>query len=1102
VFRFEGFAEVVLGTHVEMNVSETDAKFIPQLDPRVEGQFKWMQFLVWRKWMAAGALLISSIILLMTAYDVQSRMHSLFATIERCEAGIDNSWEVPGHPNEDPQDILDSMVHPFGDVKMYMFPLVSPMQSFPPAVSAGVSENIFMGECAWMPFNRYTPHVPPRPQLRVQNETPGFGTSVPRSFIKAPDDLGCNKDKKEQYAQPQECICGVQVQVFEDYHWLNMNEEMPNFPNGTSAKMRNMLLFRDPKFCQLPQEKDARQPIRIYPANSGSKEVSRKCVATDRNGQNHSGLLEKFVLGATLCLYSKHSSIYPKPTSFPKLRTRRCCMFQEFFFTNAPWNSAKQLYDLIQISLDLVVVLNNILMAILAIHHWSNWKHSSKYFFFAWVFPFTVKFLQHSIPAFEAMQVNPEQISATTLKYVNAQQGFDDFNQFQSFTRMALIDNLKSELPSSGSDMIFAGAGCHQPFVSDLPRKQQMQLKTRLLTSPKLLVAMELMYKKLDEHKEYLNGKTMGYPEGMDFMTDWFAKAAPHFYDATGFPQVEKDWHKYSCFYARRISSKWCSALPTLETHNITRRELYAELCFLEGPHPIYGSSKECTDPTFLSHCAASCASWQNTATNWARLAPYMSQEISFWRSFDPEHWFDSSYTWLPPSNTPDWVLGLAEDNDAASKEFVRLWTCDPKNAMRVFQRYSDGPASDHTRAFSTFQNVSDIPALGSVCRNVTDAFAINKCFLVAKNAFPMPLDITLSNTLQELAKQLEVAHNATQKRVADSVRVGTRAKAASESLIGLFPITFSLLPGFAKGAKKVKNILPQSPLVSYVLVLVPPLQLPMLAVVLCSMVQIGGSFWCLASAYFLIVALVVPIFAAQQATGPHETGLVFNAFHKSRFKLCGKSITLSVAMLQLPLMILSVLSLLMFLGLNPAELDKIGLGNVFGQATSMAIAIFKGILNFFKSKTFTVVMSSDLMLNCFFTVHGWNVLYPTLCAEYEQRMASGMLMTLKANKAGEMKEKYDEDKGGTLDKSEIDAMFSDLFKSKKIVHERFVEQVNKKYKRKLTYQDDSDYESNDDVKGHGDDSQMPCQEIKDADANAGQALVEPIKAGDLENRL
>ena len=52
-------------------------------------------------------------------------------------------------------------------------------------------------------------------------------------------------------------------------------------------------------------------------------------------------------------------------------------------------------------------------------------------------------------------------------------------------------------------------------------------------------------------------------------------------------------------------------------------------------------------------------------------------------------------------------------------------------------------------------------------------------------------------------------------------MNVGSRVAAAGKSTIGLFPITLALLPGLAKGAVKVKSILPQSALVSYVLVIV-----------------------------------------------------------------------------------------------------------------------------------------------------------------------------------------------------------------------------------------------------------------------------------------
>ena len=59
---------------------------------------------------------------------------------------------------------------------------------------------------------------------------------------------------------------------------------------------------------------------------------------------------------------------------------------------------------------------------------------------------------------------------------------------------------------------------------------------------------------------------------------------------------------------------------------------------------------------------------------------------------------------------------------------------------------------------------------------------------------------------------------------------ISVRLKATAKTFLALFPITLALLPGFAKGALRVKTVLPESALVSYILATVPILQVPLLA--------------------------------------------------------------------------------------------------------------------------------------------------------------------------------------------------------------------------------------------------------------------------------
>jgi len=104
-------------------------------------------------------------------------------------------------------------------------------------------------------------------------------------------------------------------------------------------------------------------------------------------------------------------------------------------------------------------------MAALCLYHWSDWKKSSKFFFFAWAFPFVWKFLQFSIPAYEATQLQPQAMAQEVLKYGYAQAGFSSFAQFNNIAQQALGDSLKMTLVKmGGADLLFTGAGLVADF--------------------------------------------------------------------------------------------------------------------------------------------------------------------------------------------------------------------------------------------------------------------------------------------------------------------------------------------------------------------------------------------------------------------------------------------------------------------------------------------------------------------------------------------------------------------------------------------------------------------------------------------------------------
>jgi hypothetical protein len=137
-------------------------------------------------------------------------------------------------------------------------------------------------------------------------------------------------------------------------------------------------------------------------------------------------------------------------------------------------------------------------------------------------------------------------------------------------------------------------------------------------------------------------------------------------------------------------------------------------------------------------------------------------------------------------------------------------------------------------------------PATTPKVTQLTQPLAATLLLLSLLTPMPCPYwsQIQISNAIDAFVGKTQALYNEAIKQAAVIVNVGSRVAAAGKSTIGLFPITLALLPGLAKGAVKVKSILPQSALVSYVLVIVPPLQLPLLACILCVIVQLGGLWF------------------------------------------------------------------------------------------------------------------------------------------------------------------------------------------------------------------------------------------------------------------
>jgi hypothetical protein len=367
-----------------------------------------------------------------------------------------------------------------------------------------------------------------------------------------------------------------------------------------------------------------------------------------------------------------------------------------------------------------------------------------------------------------------------------------------------------------------------------------------------------------------------------------------------------------------------CTWLKINDAQNF---DSYTGICFdpndsmdVKAMGLLKSTSRECSNPTFLSQCTASCAKWGNTATDWRGAEPYIEtgtgdnqnapaglaseEDKPPWPATVPlgfRGW--NKLQELSDVQVPD-DPPTVEYETSLVLEMRRLLTCDPLNSMRIIQHreLSDDDETGYSAttkqaismtadvepwgplASESATSVSEIDQLGT-CGVLTDGAGQSACWKSSKYSVPLLMDATTSDLIQKFNLQLQKLFDDAVDNAAILVNAGSRLSAAGKSALGLLPITFALMPGLVKGAKKVKQIIPQTPLVSYILVVVPPLQLPLIGAIMCFLIQLGGTWLIWGSVLCVIAFLLAPIMQAWFSTGPHENGAVFKKTHSFHTK-------------------------------------------------------------------------------------------------------------------------------------------------------------------------------------------------------------------------
>jgi hypothetical protein len=211
---------------------------MPQLDPNVEMQFRWMQFLVWRRWMAVAALIISISIAAVTVGDSIIRFRIYDDKVRRCDAGMKSGFDKnydPEYGTTNPNEIMENMLKKFSASQSALVMKGMPtgagvnLEEFnvPPLSAPGLNHKLantnryVIGECRWAPFESFSKMPGAPPQV-----VPEGSASDPFATLKNPNlpflnvdsaKTGCHPKDKKQYAQQRSCLCSYNLQTWEDY---------------------------------------------------------------------------------------------------------------------------------------------------------------------------------------------------------------------------------------------------------------------------------------------------------------------------------------------------------------------------------------------------------------------------------------------------------------------------------------------------------------------------------------------------------------------------------------------------------------------------------------------------------------------------------------------------------------------------------------------------------------------------------------------------------------------------------------------------------------------------------------------------------------------
>jgi hypothetical protein len=288
-------------------------------------------------------------------------------------------------------------------------------------------------------------------------------------------------------------------------------------------------------------------------------------------------------------------------------------------------------------------------------------------------------------------------------------------------------------------------------------------------------------------------------------------------------------------------------------------------------------------------------------------------------------------------------------------------------------------------------------------------------------DVMPLVVDVQIPTWLEEIEKVAADTHAKLLQVASDASFVSLRVQSAAKTALALFPITIALLPGFSKGAKQVKRIVPPSPLVGYVLAFMPILQVPLMATVLGMLAQLIGSWGFFVAVWSIMIAQVMPVVGLFRAVGPHED---YKAFVKAKKGPCGFiPVRVCLLLVALGCFVKETVDFFAKSGLA----SNLGMEDVASKSSLIITTVFGFLLNFMKGKTITTVMSADCLMRMMISLRRFDVVHEKLVGLCSERMLAGMLASLTPKHSNELRAKYDADGDGNFDAEEIKKMVSEV---------------------------------------------------------------------------